>query len=290
MLIGSSMEYVLRTELVEDSVHSRLAANSGDHHMHIDVGELLGHHQPQVVLGCLCLVDQHHSGRLTGGNLSDHLRTNRASRASDEDATTIEQLAHRLHIDLDFGTRQKVFNRHLLQLYLSYFRLLIFFAKFLDLDSVLSHENLHAQANQQVLQLLVLTEVVRTIRRHEHGTDMIIFNHLPQVVLHRKHLLADKFIMAQATVMGDEALQYETTLCTNALCQSDATTLCSVDQYTQGIIIGRRHIVDCLHQHTHGPHGHGGNHIHQDDLASRQRFEILARGREHEIVDTQSKR
>ena len=46
MLIGSGMEHVFRPELVEDGIHARFAADSGNHNVRIDMGILLGHHQP----------------------------------------------------------------------------------------------------------------------------------------------------------------------------------------------------------------------------------------------------
>ena len=256
MLVSGSMEHVLGPELVEDGVHARLTADGGDHRVRIDIGILLGHHQPDVVLRRLRLVYQHHRCRLTSGNLTDHLGADGACRTRDEDTTAAEHLTHRLHVDLDLLTWQQVFNRNLLQLDFAILRFVFIIGRppvlhvAVHLDSILRHENLHAHTDEQILQILVLSEVVRSIRRHKHGSDVIVFDHLAQVVFHREHFLTHELIVTQTAVVGDETLQDEATgrLCTDALCQSDATTLCAIDQHTKRTIVGCGHIVDHLHQ------------------------------------------
>ena len=270
------MEHIFGAELTEDGIHTRHAADGGYHDVGIDMGILLGHHQPQVVLGRLCLIDEHHRCRPTGGNLTDHLRSDGACRTRDEDAATAEQLADGLHIDLDLSTRQQIFNGNLLELDIIVLRLVIIIAGLpvlhvtIYLDSVLGHEYLHTHTNEKILQVLVLTEVVRTIGRHEHGSDMIVFNHLTQVIFHREHFLTHKLVVTQTTVVGDESLEDEATggLRTNALCQSNTTTLGTIDQHAQGSVVGSGHIKYCLYQHAHTPHGQGGDNVHEDDLTA----------------------
>ena len=118
---------------------------------------------------------------------------------------------------------------------------------------------------------------------------MVVFNHLTQVVFHREHLLTHEIVVTQTTVVGDETFQDEATgrLRADALCQSDTTALGAIDEHAQGSVVGGGHIEDRLHQHTHGPHDQRGNDEHEDNLTTRQRFEILAGGREHEVMYTQ---
>ena len=67
------------------------------------------HHQANVVLRRLGLVDKHHLLRLELGNLAHHLATNAACRACDEHTLAMQLVAHRIKVDFDFRARQQVF-------------------------------------------------------------------------------------------------------------------------------------------------------------------------------------
>ena len=63
VLIGSSMENVVRPVHAEYGIHSGLAVYRGDDGLSLHIRKLLGHHQSDVMLRCLCLVYQDHLGR-----------------------------------------------------------------------------------------------------------------------------------------------------------------------------------------------------------------------------------
>ena len=90
MLVGSSMEHVVRPERTEDLLHTALTADTRHHHLRLNVREVPRHHQTDIVLGRLGLVDEHHLGRFEGGHLAHHLRTDTTGRTSDQHTRTLQ--------------------------------------------------------------------------------------------------------------------------------------------------------------------------------------------------------
>ena len=66
------MEDIVKFVLAEKGVHAGLAADAGDNGLALDVGEFPGHHQTNVMLRRLSLVDKYHEFRLVYSNLTYH--------------------------------------------------------------------------------------------------------------------------------------------------------------------------------------------------------------------------
>ena len=113
------MEHIVGTEGAEHGFHTGLATDAGHDGLALDLREFLGHHETDVVLRGLGLVDEHHRSRLELGHLSHHLTPDRTGRTGDEHALTLQQLFHTLQVDADFLTRQELFDRDLTQLQLT---------------------------------------------------------------------------------------------------------------------------------------------------------------------------
>ena len=85
MLIGSGMEHIVRTIFPEQGIHTGNPADTRHDDLSLDIRKILVHHQPDIMLWCLRLVNEDHRGRLKVSYLSDHLRTDRTGRACDKD-------------------------------------------------------------------------------------------------------------------------------------------------------------------------------------------------------------
>ena len=73
VFVCGGMEHIVRAEGSEHALHACTAADAGHHHFTGNVREFVGHHQADVVLRCLGLVDEHHLGWVEGSHLSDDL-------------------------------------------------------------------------------------------------------------------------------------------------------------------------------------------------------------------------
>ena len=209
MLIGSGMEHIVGFERREDLLHSLLLADRGHHGLCLDVGELLMHHQADIMLRCLGLVYQHHLGRTERGHLTYHLRTDTTCRTGDQHTLTMQQLSHRIQVNLDLTTWQQVFYRHLFQLY----ALEVIFCQLtinsLQLLGTLSHKYLTARLDQQVLHLLVITEILHTLWRHEDSLDMLFCDDRREVIIHIIHITTHQLHVLGTVIMRDKASQQE---------------------------------------------------------------------------------
>ena len=79
VLVGSGMEHIIGTECREYLLHTVELANACYNSLGWYVGELAHHHQADIVLRSLGLVDKHHIRRLIHSNLTYHLGTNTTS-------------------------------------------------------------------------------------------------------------------------------------------------------------------------------------------------------------------
>ena len=73
MLVGGCMEHIVGLEASEDILHTLLLTDGSDHSLCLDMRKLLGHHQTDVMLRRLGLVNQHHRSRLELSHLPHHL-------------------------------------------------------------------------------------------------------------------------------------------------------------------------------------------------------------------------
>ena len=202
VLVGSGVEHIVELILAKQRVHARLAADARDDDPRVHVGELVLHHQADVVLRCLCLVDENHLCRLIDGNLSHHLRTDATCRARNEDALARQLTAYRLHIHLDLVAGQQVFHADLLQLDVIHVAC--------PLLGALHHVDAQSGIDQSVLQMLVVAEVLAAQWRYQHGLDALLLDDSLQLfIVHAVNLFTHQLTVAVVRVVRDEALQHE---------------------------------------------------------------------------------
>ena len=85
MLVGRRVEDKLRTETLEYGLHPVLVCDTGDKRGGFHSRIRLAHHQPDVVLGTLRGVDEHHLGRSKRGYLADYLAADASGGTGDKD-------------------------------------------------------------------------------------------------------------------------------------------------------------------------------------------------------------
>ena len=94
MLICCSMEHVIRSILIEQSIHSGYSIDTSHNHLRINIRIVLCHHQTDIMLRSLCLVYQNHLLRFERSYLTNHLRTDRACRTSNQNAFIFQQFSN----------------------------------------------------------------------------------------------------------------------------------------------------------------------------------------------------
>ena len=199
MLVSGGMEDVVGTEVGEDALHALFLTDAGDNGLHLDIGELLTHHQADIVLRGFGLVDEHHLGGSKLSNLADHLTTDAACGTGDKDALALEHLVKALHIDIDLVAWQQVVDAHLLELHLVNIR---------TLGIAFGHVDLHTCIGEHALQLLVVTELVVKLWRHQYGTDAETVEHIRQI-LHLIDTYTHEKMSIEITIVGDESTNME---------------------------------------------------------------------------------
>ena len=233
MLIGGGMEHVVGLELTEDLLHTALVADTRHHGLRGNLRESLGHHQTNVVLRGLGLVDEHQRSGLELGHLTHDLRTDTTGRTGDQHSLVGEQLGHRLQVHTDLIARQKVLHTHRTQLHGLEVRLVVILRHIRTVQrlDILGHIDLRTSTDNRILQLLVMTEVLRTVRGHQHGLDVVLLDDLTDILTDGIHLLAHDLLVLRVLMMRDKTLHHITTwtLGLNILGQTDTALHGTID-------------------------------------------------------------
>ena len=151
---------------------------------------------------------------------------------------------------------------------------------------ILGHIDLGTRTKDDILQFLVVSELLRTIRRHKHTLNIIALDDLSQVIRNRVHLLTHDHLVLRVLVVGDEALHHITpwTLTLDILCQTDTTRHRTIDKYTHSPRIREGHVVKRLHEDTKPPHKERRNDIDKEDARRIEMGEQMARQQVHTIL------
>ena len=253
-------------------LHAGAAVNAGDDHLARNVRIVLSHHEADVVLGRLRLVDKHHLGRLELGHLPHDFRSDRTGGTGNEDALAGELLAHRLHVHADFVAREEVLHADLLDLHR---RLVVDQGAVLDigfLGGIVGHEDLAAGADKEVLQGLVGAEFGLAQGAHDDGLDALVSDDGGEVVVDGIDPHAEELHVGDAGLMGDKAAELELRrgLGTNVLGDADTAGQGTVDKGTQGAGVGVIGVEEELHQQAQGPHEHRRDDEGGQGLQQRQ--------------------
>ena len=204
MLIRCSVEHVIWTECTKHSIHSMGMTDARHQSLRWDVGEFVLHHQPNIVLRSFCLVYQHQGGRFQFCHLTHDFRTDGTSTTCDQHTLTFQEFAYGFHIHSDFRTRQQLFNAHLAHLHVTEIseHPIIFSC---HLNGTLSHQYLCPCTKNYILNLLIITELFGSIRRHQDSFNLILTDDGGDVLIYRVHFLAHNPLMLGVLIVGDES-------------------------------------------------------------------------------------
>ena len=142
MFIGCSMEYKIGMIFAKDGFHTCYTVDASHDDIGLNIRKILCHHEADVVLGRLCLVNQNHSLWFVDSNLPNHFGTDATSGTCNQDTLVLQQLTYRLHVNINLSAREQVFYRDLIQLHTLY----VFIGQLSVFDfgfcSLAGHENL----------------------------------------------------------------------------------------------------------------------------------------------------
>ena len=116
MLICGSVEHVVRPVLTEHRLHSGLTVNTAHNHLTIHIREIPLHHEHNVVLGRLRLINQNHLFRLEFSHLPYNLHTYRPCRPGNQYSFLPQKFPYSIQIYLYLLARQQILYTYLLQL------------------------------------------------------------------------------------------------------------------------------------------------------------------------------
>ena len=288
MLIGCSMEHIVRTETLENLLHTILLTDRSNHSLSLDVSKLLLHHQSDIMFRSLSLVYQHHSCRLELSHLTHHLRTDGTSRTGNQHTLTTEKFAYRLEVDTNLRTWQQFFYAHLTNLLTTKVNgliIAIIIVVGIHLNGTLSHIDLSTSLNQHILYLLVLSELLHTVRSHQHTINIIFTDNCSQIIVNSIYLFSQYLLMLNLSVMRDKTFHHESarSLTSDALSQSYSPLHCTIDKYSCGTGTRESHLIHCFHKHTQSPHEQCRNEENQDDACIIEIYKILVWPSSNEI-------
>ena len=254
VLVGGGMEDVVGTVGGEEGLHVGGIGDAADDGLAMDVGELTGHHEADVVHGGLGLVDEDHRGGLVDGYLTDHLGADGAGSTGDEDDMITELGTDGGHVDLDLLAGKEVFDVDLAEVAVGELGLAI------PLLGSGHHHDLDACGEELVDHGGVLTEELALEGRHEEGLDAEACHGLGDAFAVGVDALAHEGGVLHVVGVGDEGHELELlrTGRGEAVGQTDATSLGAIDGDGGGIVEVEA-VVEALDEQALGPHQQGGD-------------------------------
>ena len=105
---------------------------------------------------------------------------------------------------------------------------------FIQFLGILSHVNLSTSPENNILQILVLTELLRSIRCYENALDIIVLDNLSQIVRDRVYSFTHNLLVLRVLMMRNESFDYVASgaLVLDILCQSHTTRHGTIDEHT----------------------------------------------------------
>jgi len=146
------MEEIVGTVVVEDRLHALAMGDAHHDGLTADLRIQGGHHQSDVVLRCLGLIDENQLLRVEARNLPHNLGADAARRTGDHHLLAGKHLANGRHVDTYLVTRQQILDLDGLELFL------LQHVAHLPLLRLHHHQDLHAGIDELVLQSLVITK------------------------------------------------------------------------------------------------------------------------------------
>ena len=272
VLVGGGVENIVGLKLVEDFLHAVFLANARHHGVRRDVWIFVFHHQADVVLRRLCLVDEHHFRRFVNGNLSHHLRADTSSRPRDEHFFAAEQCANLFHVHFDFVAWQEVFDFHLAELYV-----LVDILVFAPSLSILGDVDFHAGTDERVLQFAVVDKHFVFERAHENGFDAFVLDDFHDVFLRGIDALAHEALVIVWLGVSDVAFDGELHRFDVACLvgYGDGTSVRAVDEGALRFAAHPQAFKNRLDHHARDTHEECRAQIDDDNHAAREDEEII---------------
>ena len=193
------MEDVLRPVPAEDGLHMRGVGDAGDYGEALYLRELPGHHQPYVVHGGLCLVDEYHLLGTVNRCLADHFASDGTGGSGDEYPASAELSAYRVHIDLYLVPRQQVLDIHFVQLLVGYVPAVP--------DLVVDHHYPDALGDEFIHHLGIGPDHVGLERGHEQHLHSLCPEPVGEAFLIEIHRLAHKVHTLHLFPVGNECAE-----------------------------------------------------------------------------------
>ncbi len=191
VLVGSCMEYIIRTEVPEYLIHTVLSANARHDGLGINLREIFRHHESDVMLGRLCLVYQYHTRRIKACHLSNNLRTDRTGTPRNQHTATFQQLTNRFHIHTNLRSRQQLLYADLTHLHIVIVQIYLCFQIVrIHLYRTLHHKDFSTSTDNDILYLLIITKFPFSVGRNHHTFNIIFPDNLCQVIIYRINLLS----------------------------------------------------------------------------------------------------
>ena len=142
---------------------------------------------------------------------------------------------------------------------------------------------MHAHLREHSLQLLVVAEEFRALRRHEHRLNFLLRKCLAQPFVHVVHLHAHQQVRAVSLDVGNESAQQKSLrlVASDGLGNADSAVLHAIDEHRNHFFIHVCQVVEILHAHTQKPHQHRGHGVGAKDVNRSQVYEFIGR----QVVD-----
>ena len=150
---------------------------------------------------------------------------------------------------------------------------------FIQFLGILSHVDLSTSPENDVLQILVLTELLRSIRCHENTLDIIVLDNLSQIIKNGVDTLTHNLLVLRVLMMRDESFDYVASgpLVLDILCQSHTTRHGTIDEHTDSTRIRESHVIECLHEDAQSPHKEGRYQVDEENTRRIEMHEQVTR-------------
>ena len=282
MLVSGRMEHEFRLERLEDILHPDRLADTRHYGLGIHPGEFPGHHQADVVLGGLGLVDKHHCRRLELRHLTHDLAAYGTRRAGNKHPLALELFRNHSHIHSYLLARQQVLDIHGLEVP----RHACF-----PLIGGRHHVNLCPGGYNIILQHGIGSELLGTERRHKHRLHVESLDDGCNIGVRRIYLLAHKARITKRRVVGDEAFQAEAygLFAAYALGEGDASGLDAENHRILSVIRLEISVIHIFYTHAHHPHHHCRKACHDYYMQAAHHHERMTVERVRPVMDAHQK-
>ena len=213
------------------------------------------------MLGRLGLVDEHECSGAKPCYLAHYLHTNTAGRTGYQHAFAGKLFTDRLQVHANLGARQQVLNGHLFQAHTAHLVLADSAIVHAGFCGFVCHIDFAACVDEQILQLLITTELLFTQRAHEDALDTFFLDDSSQVVVQCIDVYAHEFFIANLGFVRDETTQIKLrrALGADILRKAYSTEQCAIDEHARHIGVGVGDVEHDFYHNSESPHQQSRN-------------------------------